>query len=101
MRLKLQRSTAAAAVAVAANLSCTTGIILYIASNVVFYSLSVKATTQFFLAKFYFCFAFVLKGLVCKLAVEHQIRYIKRVDVPADVVVQVVSLVLGEVVYPW
>ena len=38
---------------------------------------------------------------MCKLAVEHQIRYTKRVDLPTDVAVQVVSLVLGGVVYPW
>ena len=41
-----------------------------------------------------------LKGLVCKLAVEYQIRYTERVDLPVDVAVQVVSLVLGGVVYP-
>ena len=60
-----------------------------------------KQTTQVFLANFYFCFAVALKGLVSKLAVEHQIRYTKRVDLPTDVAVQVVSLVLGGVVYPW
>ena len=53
------------------------------------------------MANFYFCFAVALKGLVCKLAVEHQIRYTKRIDIPTDVAVQVVSLVLGGVVYPW
>ena len=37
---------------------------------------------------------------MCKLAVEHQIRYTKRLNVPTDVAVQVV-LVLGGVVYPW
>ena len=47
-----------------------------------------------------FCFAVALKGLVCNLAVEHQIGYTKRVDLPIDVALQVVSLVLG-VVYPW
>ena len=46
-----------------------------------------------------FCFA--LKGLVCKLAVEHQMRYTKRVDLPTDVAVQVVSVVLRDVVHPW
>jgi len=61
----------------------------------------VKANNANFLANFYFCFAVALKGLVCKLAVEHQIRYTKRVDLPTDVAVQVVSLVLGGVVYPW
>ena len=58
-----------------------------------------KQTTQNFLANFCFYFALALKGLVCKLAVEHQIRYTKRVDLPTDVAVQVVSLVLGGVVY--
>ena len=55
------------------------------------------------LANFYVRFAVALKGLVCKVAVEHQIRYTKRVDLPteSDVAVQVVSLVLGGVVYPW
>ena len=53
------------------------------------------------IANFCFSFAVALKGLVCKLAVEHQIRYTKRVDLPTDVAVQVVSLVLGGVVYPW
>ena len=56
---------------------------------------------QNFLANFYFCFAVALKGLVCKLPVEHQIRYTIRVDLPTDVAVQVVSLVLGGIVYPW
>ena len=35
------------------------------------------------------------------LAVEHQIRCTKRVDLPTNVAVQVVSLVLDGVVYPW
>ena len=48
-----------------------------------------------------FCFAVALKGLVSKLAVEHQIRYTKRLNLLTDVAVQVVSLVLGGVVYPW
>ena len=56
---------------------------------------------QIFLAKFYFCFAVALKRLVCKLAIEHQIRHTKRVDLPTTVAVRVVSLVLGGVVYPW
>ena len=30
---------------------------------------------------------------MCKLAVEHQIRYTKRLNLPTDVPVQVVSLV--------
>ena len=60
-----------------------------------------KQTTPFFLANVYFCFAVALKGLVFKLAVEHQIRYTKRVDLLTDVAVQVVSLVLGGVVCPW
>ena len=60
-----------------------------------------KQTTQNNLANFYFCFAVALKGLVCKLGVEHQIRYTKRVELPTDVAVQVVSLVLGGVVYQW
>ena len=72
-----------------------------IARNVVFYCLLVKANNAIFLANFYFCFAVASKGLVCKLAVEHQIRYTKRVDLPTDVAVQVVSLVLGGVVNPW
>ena len=59
-----------------------------------------KQTTHFFLANFCFCFAVALKGLVCKIAVEHQIRYAKRVDLTTDVTVQVMSLVLGGVVYP-
>ena len=46
-------------------------------------------------------FAVALNGLVCKLAVEHQIRYTERVDLPTDVAMQVASLVLGGVVYPW
>ena len=39
---------------------------------------------------------------MCKLAVEHQIRYeyTKRLIFPTDAAVQVVSLVLGGVVYP-
>ena len=54
------------------------------------------------LANFYSCFAVALKGLMCKLAVEHQIRYTKRLNLTTDVAVQVVaSLVLGGVVYPW
>ena len=53
------------------------------------------------LANFYFCFAVDLDGLVCKLAVQYQNRYTKRVDLPTDVAVQVVSLFLGGVVYPW
>ena len=56
---------------------------------------------QFFLANFYFCFAVALKGLVCKLAVEHRIPYTNRVDLPTDVAVQVMYLVFGGVVYPW
>ena len=60
-------------------------IILYIARNVVFYCLLVTANNAKFLANFYFCFAVALKGLVCTLAVEHQIRYTKRVDLPTDV----------------
>ena len=56
---------------------------------------------QKFLASFFFCFGVALIGLVCKLAVGHQIRYTKRVDLPTeDVAVQVVSLVLGDVMYP-
>ena len=47
------------------------------------------------------CFAVALKGLVCKLDVEHQIRYTKRVDLPTDVAVHMVFLVVGGVVYPW
>ena len=60
-----------------------------------------KQTTQKFLANFYFCFAFALKGLMCKLAVEHYIRYMKRHNLSTDVAVQVVSLVVGGVVCPW
>ena len=60
-----------------------------------------KANNANFLANFYFCFAVALKGLACKLAVEYQIRHTKRVDLPTDVAVQVVSFVLGGVVYPW
>ena len=60
-----------------------------------------KANNAKILADFYFCFAVALKGLVCKLAVGHQIGYTKRFDFPTDVAVQVVSLVLGGVVYPW
>ena len=56
---------------------------------------------QNFLANFYFCFAVALKGLVCTLAVEHQIWYTTRIDLPTDVAMQVVSLVLGGVLYPW
>ena len=66
-----------------------------------FTAYSRKQTTQHFLANSYFCFAVALNGLVCTLAVEHQIRYTKRVDLPADVAVLVASLVLGGVVYPW
>ena len=64
----------------------------------VFYCLIVKeknAKSSCYLLLF---FAVALKGLVCKLAAEHQIRYTKRVDLPTDVAVQVVSLVLGGVV---
>ena len=60
-----------------------------------------KIYIYIYIANFYFCFAVALKGLVCKLAAEHQIRYTKRVDLPTDVAVQVVPLVLGGVVYPW
>ena len=60
-----------------------------------------KQTTQNFLANFYFCFAVALKNLLWKLAVEHQIRCTKRVDLPTNVAVQVVTLVLDGVVYPW
>ena len=60
-----------------------------------------KAKDAFLLANFCFCFEAALKGLVCKLAVEHQIRCTKRVDLPTDVAVQVESFVLGDVVYPW
>ena len=49
----------------------------------------------------YFGFAIALKSLMCKQAVEHQIRYTKRRNIPTDVPVQVVSLVRGGVVYPW
>ena len=49
----------------------------------------------------YFGFAIALKGLMCKQAVEHQIRYTKRVDLPTDVAVQVVCSVRGGAVYPW
>ena len=73
----------------------------YIARNVVCYCLLVNANNANFLANFYFYFAVASKGLAFKLAVEHQIRYTKRVDLPTDVAVQVVSLVLGGVVYPW
>ena len=38
---------------------------------------------------------------MCRLAVEHHIRYTKRLNLPTDVAVQVVSVVLGGVVYPW
>ena len=69
-------------------------ITLYIARNVVFYCLCPTFN-------FYFCFAVALKGLVCKLAAEHQIRHTKRVDLATDVAVQVVSLDLGGVVYSW
>ena len=57
--------------------------------------------TQKNIANFYCSFAVALKGLVCKLAVEHQIRYTKRVDLPTDVAVHVVSLGIGGIVYPW
>ena len=73
----------------------------YAARNVVFYSLLVKTNNAFFSCQRLLCFAVAFKGLVCKLAVEHQVRYTKRVDLPTDVAVQVVSLVLGGVVYPW
>ena len=65
------------------------------------YQVLVKASNSKFSCQLYFCFAVALKGLVCKLAVEHQLRYTKRVDLPTDVAVQVVSSVLGGVVYPW
>ena len=42
-----------------------------------------------------------LKGLVCKLDIEHQMRYTKRVELSTDVTVQAVPLALGGVVYPW
>ena len=60
-----------------------------------------KQTTEKIIANFYFVFAVALKGLVCKLAVEYQIRYTKRIDLPTDVAVQVVSFVVGGLVYPW
>ena len=53
------------------------------------------------IANFCFSFAVALKGLVCKLAVKHQSRYTKRDDLPTDVAVQVVFVVLGGAVYPW
>ena len=56
--------------------------------------------TEKIIANFYVCFEVAL-CLMCKLAVEHQIRYNKPLKLPTDVAVQVVSLVLGGVVYPW
>ena len=60
-----------------------------------------KANNAKIPANVYFCFAVDLNGLVCKLAVEYPDRYTKRVDLPTDLAVQVVSLFLGGVVYPW
>ena len=76
---------------------------LYIARNAVFYCLLLKTNNAIFLANFCSCFAVALKGLVCKLAVDYQIytHNCRRVDLSTDVAVQVVSLVLGGVVYPW
>ena len=50
-----------------------------------------KQTTQIVHANFFFFFVVTLKGLVCQLAVEHQIRFTKRVDLPTSVALQVVS----------
>ena len=72
-----------------------------IARNVVFYCLLVKANNAKNSCQLLVLFAIALEGLVCKLAVDHRIRYTKRVDLPTDVAVQVVYLVHGGVVYPW
>ena len=69
-------------------------IILYIARNVVFYCLLVKSNNAKKYCQLLISFVVALKGLVCKLAVEHQIRYTKPVDLPTVVAVQVVSLVI-------
>ena len=61
----------------------------------------VKANNAIFSWQLFFFVAVALKGSVCKLPVEHQLRYTKRVDLPTDVAVQVVSLDLGGVVRPW
>ena len=72
-----------------------------IARNVVFYCLLVRTNNANDYFQLLLCFAVALKGLVCKPAVEYQIRYTKHVDLPTDVAVHMVSLVVGGVVYPW
>ena len=47
--------------------------ILYTARNVVIYRLLVKTNNSKYSSHFSFCYAVVLKGLVCQLALEHQI----------------------------
>ena len=65
--------------------------ILYIVRNVVFYRLFVQANNANCSCQLFFFFVVTLKGLVCQLAVEHQIRFTKRVDLPTSVALQVVS----------
>ena len=74
---------------------------IFTARNVVFYCLLVKANNAKKSCQLFLCFAVALKGLVCKLAVEQQIQYSKRLDLPTDAAVQVVSIILGGGVYPW
>ena len=74
-------------------------ITIYVARNVVIYCQWVKANNARFSCQQIFRFAVALKGVVGKIAEEHEIRKIKRVDLPTEVAVQVVSLVLGGVVY--
>ena len=75
--------------------------VLYIARNVVFYCLLVKANNAFFSCQLLllFCGRFERSGV--QASCRTLIRYTKRADLPTDVAVQVVSLVLGGVVYPW
>ena len=65
------------------------------------YQVLVKANNAKKYCQLLLLFCGALKGLVCKLAVKHQSRYTKRDDLPTDVAVQVVFVVLGGAVYPW
>ena len=73
-----------------------------IARNVVFYCLLVKANNAIFYCHLLllFCGRFERSGVQASCRAPNSV-YTKRIDIPTDVAVQVVSLVLGGVVYPW
>ena len=75
--------------------------VLHIARNVVFSCLLVKTNNaknscQLLLL---FCGRFEMSGVQAGCRAPN--RFTKRVDLPTDVAVQVVPLVLDGVVYPW